>query len=232
MGELSVCLYTILGVFLTPMALAVGERAKDKIFNWSHRNYKETINKAVEKLEARGYTKKEEIKYPSDKFIHDFAEGASSEDDPDLQDLWATLLANAADPNFKEEIRRSYFSIIKDLSPLDVKFINLLITKTEKYPKYAFGDGWPKIDYIADFASELNETKDDINVSYENLSRLNIVDNKKNVNVVSSDHPITYSEKQQSETVISNRYPYFTSLGLAFIKACVDDAGNNKAGNI
>ena len=172
---------------------------------------------------------KEQIKHCSLKLGVPWVENASLEEDPSLQELWANLLANALNPNFNEEIPTSFISIIKDLSPMDVRVINELQVQIKKKPKYAFGDGWSNIDYIAEFAKELKVDPNTIKISFENLFRLRLVDHIKIVNVLAAPHLNLHGEKQKNESAISNRYPYFTSLGESFIKACVDDAGNNKA---
>ena len=46
-------------------------------------------------------------------------QAASLEENDEMQDRWAALLANAADESFDEDIRRAYISILKDLTPLD-----------------------------------------------------------------------------------------------------------------
>ncbi len=55
-------------------------------------------------------------------------ENASLEDNNELQDLWAKLLANSMDPNFKEEIRLAFLEIIKSLNPLDVRVLHSFYT--------------------------------------------------------------------------------------------------------
>lgn len=52
-------------------------------------------------------------------FAIDALEQGAIEQDDDLQDIWARLLANAVDATSEVQPRRAYISIIKDLSPLD-----------------------------------------------------------------------------------------------------------------
>lgn len=203
--------------------------AKDYFFLWQRKNAEVVGNRVRRILQERGYSEAELLRIPSPKFACNFVQGASVEDDPKLQELWASLLANALDPNFNEELHAAYFSIIKDLSSLDVRVIRELQIQSSHKPRYTFGDGWPEIDYITEFATELNEDKNNIDVSFENLFRLRIVDNKNSVNVVASSHPNMQGEKRKTESALHNRYPYFTSLGLAFIKACVNETKNRTA---
>ena len=218
---------------LLPVAGAVGQSAAmiggEWIKFWQMKNAAIVGKKAVEILKSRGITNKNQLKTITTKFGLLYIEGASVEDQAELQELWAKLLANAFDPHFEEDLRISFMSIIKDLSTTDVLVINLLRLKTKIRPKFAFGDGWPEIDYITEFTTELNEDKNSIDISFDNLFRLRIVDNKNSVNVVASSHPNMQGEKRKTESALSNRYPYFTSLGLAFIKACVNETKNRTA---
>ena len=51
---------------------------------------------------------------------------ATIEDNDDLQDRWATLLANAANADFKIEIQRSFISILEQLSPLEIRILEVM----------------------------------------------------------------------------------------------------------
>jgi hypothetical protein len=50
---------------------------------------------------------------------------ASVEDDPTLQERWAALLANAANPECNSEILPSFAEILKELTPPEVRFLDL-----------------------------------------------------------------------------------------------------------
>ena len=51
-------------------------------------------------------------------------QAASLEEDDYLQDRWAALLVNAVDASYDNEIRRSYISILEELSPLDALMLD------------------------------------------------------------------------------------------------------------
>lgn len=53
-------------------------------------------------------------------------QGASLEEDDDLQDRWAALLANAADASFSGEVRRSYVTLLEQITALDARILDLL----------------------------------------------------------------------------------------------------------
>src|SRR6266566_1420752 len=52
-------------------------------------------------------------------------EHASLEDNDELQDLWANLLASAVDPKFEGLIRSAYIDIIRQLEVVDVHLLRL-----------------------------------------------------------------------------------------------------------
>jgi hypothetical protein len=51
-------------------------------------------------------------------------QSAALEDDPTLQEKWAALLANAADPANRDWIRPLFVDILKQISPLEVKLLD------------------------------------------------------------------------------------------------------------
>jgi Abortive infection alpha len=60
------------------------------------------------------------------KIIHPLLEAASLEDTPDLQDIWASMMANAADPRDSSPVTASFPVILKELSSRHVKFLAAL----------------------------------------------------------------------------------------------------------
>lgn len=53
-------------------------------------------------------------------------QGATLEEDNTLQDRWAALLVNAGNSSFSGEIRRSYASILEQLTPLDAQILDVI----------------------------------------------------------------------------------------------------------
>lgn len=60
-------------------------------------------------------------------------EFASLEEDETLQEIWARLIANSTDPNFKESIHPSYVEIIRQLTP-DEALILQAFCAIESFP--------------------------------------------------------------------------------------------------
>ena len=61
-------------------------------------------------------------------------ENGCLEEDESMIDHWATLLANAADPNATPSILPSYASILKDLSPLEAKVLDSIYGGIIEHP--------------------------------------------------------------------------------------------------
>jgi hypothetical protein len=51
-------------------------------------------------------------------------QGASLEDDDNLQDLWAKLLVNAADANSTIEVKRVFIDILESIGPLEAQILD------------------------------------------------------------------------------------------------------------
>jgi hypothetical protein len=60
------------------------------------------------------------------KIIQPMIEGASLEEDPNLREKWANLMANAADPRRKYDISPFFQAILRELSPRDALFLDAL----------------------------------------------------------------------------------------------------------
>ena len=164
-----------------------------------------------------------------------WVEEASLEEDPILQDLWANLMANVQNPNFSEsKLRAAFITIIKDLSTLDVKVLKHI--QNNSSPRWIFG----RVEYRRSFpikrsdlfASSLGEKSEEIEISLRNLMRLELIDNKHTASFNAVDNTSPISDKQiqlhTQDAVIEGSY-YLTELGLAFLNACVKDAGKYTA---
>ncbi len=115
-------------VFKEPIRDAVGIIGdKLKFMRWERQV--RLADRVEEILNERGV---KETKAVPPKFALPIFENASLEDNDELQDLWAKLLANSMDPNFTEEIRYTYLEIIKSLTPLDVRILHVFYKTLSK----------------------------------------------------------------------------------------------------
>jgi Abortive infection alpha len=93
-----------------------------RVTRWERRK------RLVRRVEA--FAKKQNIAAPtrqiSAKIFVPLVEAAVTEDDDELQDLWARMLINAANANADVEIRRAYISILQDCTCLDIRILAAL----------------------------------------------------------------------------------------------------------
>lgn len=105
-------------------------------------------------------------------------ESASLEDDDNIQEKWAALLANATDPEKRIKIQKIYIQIISSLEPLDALVMDYL-SEQDAPIKISYGE-FPKIN-AKHISETLSQDIDDINLSLSNLFRLGcLIDSWKN----------------------------------------------------
>ena len=87
--------------------------------------------KQFEKICSDANIKPQSVKLP---LLFDIIERASVEDDDELQDLWANLLVNAANPARKTMVSRAFPEILKQLSKQEAIFLSAAYETTgEQY---------------------------------------------------------------------------------------------------
>lgn len=74
---------------------------------------------------------------------------ASLQDDEALQDTWANLLANAADPRGVNPVSTTFVSILKELGPREVKLLDELYTTIRDLHSSEDGAALPPHDFSA-----------------------------------------------------------------------------------
>ncbi|MEZ5834099.1 MAG: Abi-alpha family protein [Dongiaceae bacterium] len=65
-------------------------------------------------------------------------QSATLEEDDDLQDIWAALLANASTPELGDTISVSFVDMLKCMGPLDVKILSVIYLAKSGSPKDVF----------------------------------------------------------------------------------------------
>lgn len=71
-----------------------------------------------------------------DKFLLPIFDGMSVEDDENLQDMWAALLANAASPENAGKVRPSFIAILKEMSPDEALLLTTVGQWTPEFEKH------------------------------------------------------------------------------------------------
>lgn len=102
----------------------LGQSLTDRIRIWRMRN----LLAAAQKAQATASQLSKPIEFralPEGDAVRGL-EGAAAEDDPDLQQLWAQLLLNAADQSHAARIDKVVVDILRQLMPLDAKIAEFL----------------------------------------------------------------------------------------------------------
>ena len=163
-------------------------------------------------LEARGVT---ETRALPPKLAIPLLEDGSLEDDDELKSLWSKLLANALDPNFKDDIRYGFIEMLKNITGREA----LLLKKLhEALVAQNF------IDDISQLSARhidkeqiikiLNITPEQYLVSAHNLMRQQLIAPAVISGGVSiGSNPLS---SYKGTDVI-----YLTALGVKFVEACI-----------
>ena len=116
-------------------------------------------------------------KLPLNFAVEALEQGAMEQND-ELQDIWARLLANAVDATSEVLPRRAYISIIKDLSPLDALVLEQIYAVDQGVHQKAIVThelplrAYPAIDIDT---KTLPEPSEEVQVALANLERLGVI---------------------------------------------------------
>jgi hypothetical protein len=213
-----------------PAAEEIGLAFHDSIKAWRFKRQLRLLQKLKEYLDVAGITPKQ---IPI-KLLVPALNYATLEEDNTLQDRWAMLLANAADPKSEIENLPSFAEILKQLSFSDARFLEVLFAcECESFRPGHLGPGLRDKNhlltlYIKTFAAQLCEmTRSDIKtpeniklladrtlsfeVTLTNLLRLGIV-----TETLSLSGPARLNKDVPE---IQGKYG-LTHLGVEFCKAC------------
>ncbi|MBW4035541.1 MAG: DUF4393 domain-containing protein [Proteobacteria bacterium] len=157
--------------------------------------------------QLRRYLRDHGLEAPSREIPLNFSvpliEYASLEEDDELQDVWARMLANAADASSKTERRTAFLAMLKDMTTLDVKILALIHNAKPLRPDGLIYTGnFPDSGSQSDQGSRPGIVRNDVSVSLNNLSRLGCL-----------DPSITYGG-------LAVTHVRLTPLGRAFILSC------------
>jgi hypothetical protein len=119
------------------------------------------VEKARERLEARGV---EATEQPSLSVVLPILVAAADESRDELQDIWARLLAAAADPSRAKSFRIAFIDAVKKMDPLDAA---VLESAQERGGNLAGT-------VLNDLATLLDASRDEIDVSVTNLTKLEL----------------------------------------------------------
>jgi hypothetical protein len=161
--------------------------------------------------------------------LQSLLEGASLQEDPHLQDIWANLIANAADPREQNRVLPSFPLILKELTSRDAKFLDRFYDRyhgkesvgqdilgfwnsfellAELYPSEGIG-----LRPLDEMTSEEQAAPGHLYVTLDVLERNRLIEKT----YMSSN----YTESPPQDVLAPVLHSYqITSLGQLFIMAC------------
>jgi len=198
--------FNFLGKIINPPLEELGLLAQDQIKFWRFKNQVRMLNKAQQSLAAKGINPR---KVPL-KTIAPLLEYSSLEEDENVQGKWAALLAKAADPSFSIDLCTIYIEILRQLSPHEVRILDLMFQAIEKTPPM-------KGNWICDhnaIRESIGVSVDHYGVMMENLSRLNLL--KPQSEIMTMDE-IGRIKTPEDDLSAIRRLSYF---GMSFVRYC------------
>src|SRR5262249_8658987 len=162
-------------------------------------------SKGVQEICAEAGIKPQAVKLP---FLFDVVDNATLEEDDELQDRWANLLSNAADPNYNGLISTAFPDILRQISKDEALFLEDMHKRdNSRHPAEEFAE-------LVKFL--LKNSRVIIRYVYEdNVRRFGVIEQ---IDFEKEPHRAAYS------TTLSGfqepRKWKLTAFGIAFIDAC------------
>ena len=175
----------------------------DQVKLWRWINQVNIITKAQKIIEESGLDKKQ---IPL-KVLVPIIQNSSLEQDENMQNKWANMLANAVTGNV--EVSPNYAAILNELSPIEVSILDKIYQEVNKEADYqkrkSFQFDTNKLKAM------LNITEEKMDLIIENLYRLNLLH-------APAGHGIAVGEYKSA--LRTTKIFEFTTLGYEFVKAC------------
>jgi Abortive infection alpha len=105
---------------LGPAADEVGEILRDRVKLYRYERQAKLLEKFDRITKEAGFTPQP----VPPKILFPLLEGASFEDDENLHDMWAALLANAASPENSDTVRPGFIATLKQMAPDEARLLN------------------------------------------------------------------------------------------------------------
>ena len=190
---------------VNPPLKELGGLLADKMKYWRFRNQVNTIIQAEKFLKEKNI-KPEKVPL---KPLFSLLEYSSWEEDQSMQIKWASLLANYANPEFSNDINLCYVEILNQLTPIEVKILDILYDAYYDKPSKLKTPPVFSKDKIFNF---VNAKKEKQLIIIDNLFRLNLLQSTASHNgILVGKFPIALRTYDAIE---------FTPLGLDFVKHC------------
>ena len=134
-------------------------------------------------------------------------QNSSLEQDENMQNKWANMLANAATGNV--EVSPNYAAILNELSPIEVSILDKIYQEVNKEHDY---QKRKLLQFDANkLKTILSVTEERMDLIIENLFRLNVLQSPAGQGAMLGNFPFALR---------TNKVFEFTTLGYEFVKAC------------
>lgn len=183
--------------FVGPAIEQCGLALGDSVAKWRITRSIRLWTRVQDNCEAAGIDPKT-IKFP---VFKDIVERASVEDDDDLQDRWANLLSNAADPRHEAAVLPAFPDILRQLSKQEANFLDELFEVSTNPNRFAT----PPIEIAP--------------VHYENLRRLGLIIREHERRVPTSAM-LDARALHISLGLTPEELCFLSEFGMAFVSAC------------
>lgn len=116
------------------------------------------------------------------KILFPLLDGAALEDDNDIQTMWASLLANAANPATHDQVRPSYLAILKQMAPDEAALLNWIYRKSLQRYKSGYrppSGGCFRVDierFFAETFADNSEPSSKLSVCLSSLEAFSLVE--------------------------------------------------------
>jgi hypothetical protein len=228
MGELKKNLSQIVYDLAGPAAKEIGEMLKDELRPYRAARQLQLAEKAVRLIQNSDMR----TRAVSPKVLIPILENGGLEDDEQLHDMWAALLANAADSR-KAEIPASFSEILRQISSKEARFLDSLYrTALNEAKKFQQRDSIQNLlvtiplgdheqlrgEFISMFHKQSQPVSDAVHEEYslimDNLTRLHVLQ------LVRSEIPAIPERLRPPISGVPTTMYYFSPIGTSFILAC------------
>lgn len=205
-----------LDLAVKPPLKEVGLLIADKVRYWRYKNQLNIVLKARAMHEEKGISPR----HIPIKVLASLLDYSSLEEDPDLQNMWANLLANSLDPSFEASYHAIFVSLLNELTPQDVRILDSLVALStdDKYGLIAEQSYFE----CEEIEENLGEYLDLVGVSLCNLERLKLINQLPAPPDLGYLPVLMISGPSEEQTAYDNFKPKWTlsHLSIDFVKAC------------
>jgi len=200
--------FGFLSEILKPPASEFGGLLADMVRYYRFKTQIWIIQKAKKHIDKLGIkTQKVPVK-----FLASLLDNCSWEEDEDMKERWASLLANSVSEGKENHSYMSFVHILNELSPVEAKFIDLMYDEVLWPARRAYRNT-PSYQSTSRLSDRLNINDEEAYVICDNLIRLNLI--QTNFKFKPEKRDISRSEIQPTYDEVSLTY-----LGNEFIRNC------------